>query len=185
MAVSTSAAIGTIAATLGGALTVAVLAVGSGPAGSAPGPAPVPTTDPDDPTCEALLDRYVELGLQRVTPYGWEYPYVYEESFADGGMTAAQGDARAAAPAAPLPATERVTQSGSGTNVQETGVDEPDVVKTDGALLVRLDDGDLVTYDVTGEEPEQLAELELPSLDDPEILLVDDRVVVTGGEPTG
>ena len=46
-----------------------------------------------------------------------------------------------------------MTSSATGTNVQEAGVDEPDVVKTDGELLVRVQDGDLVTYDVSGDEP--------------------------------
>ena len=32
--------------------------------------------------------------------------------------------------------------SETGTNVQEAGVDEPDVVKTDGELLARVRDGD-------------------------------------------
>ena len=59
------------------------------------------------------------------------------------------------APAGPLPATVAGHQTAAGTNVQEAGVDEPDVVKTDGALLVRVEDGDLVTYDVTGAEPER------------------------------
>ena len=53
--------------------------------------------------------------------------------------------------AAPAPVTERATGSENGTNVQEAGVDEPDVVKTDGSLLVRVEDGDLATYDVTGD----------------------------------
>ena len=45
----------------------------------------------------------------------------------------------------------------NGTNVQETGVDEPDVVKTDGSILVRIEDGDLATYDVAGDRPELLS----------------------------
>ena len=70
--------------------------------------------------------------------------------------------------------------------MQESGVDEPDVVKTDGSLLVRLRDGDLLTYDVTGAEPEQLATLPLPDAGqgagEAELLLVGDRVVVLAPE---
>ena len=47
----------------------------------------------------------------------------------------------ATAPAPPPPSGPPA--SGTGTNVQEAGVDEPDVVKTDGSLLVRIADGDL------------------------------------------
>ena len=50
------------------------------------------------------------------------------------------------------PAPVRSTNGETGTNVQEAGVDEPDVVKTDGKTLFRVQDGDLVTYDVSGAE---------------------------------
>ena len=64
---------------------------------------------------------------------------------------------RPSATAAPLaPAPVRSTNGETGTNVQEAGVDEPDVVKTDGRTLFRVEDGDLVTYDVTGAEVERL-----------------------------
>ena len=45
----------------------------------------------------------------------------------------------AVAGAAPVPSG--APASGTGTNVQEAGVDEPDVVKTDGRLLVRVNEG--------------------------------------------
>ena len=73
------------------------------------------------------------------------------------------------------------TSSTTGTNVQEAGVDEPDTVKTDGRLLVRvLDDRTLVVYDVTGTEPVRLGSLSLTGVDAPELLLAGDRVVVIG-----
>ena len=49
--------------------------------------------------------------------------------------------------------------------MQEAGVDEPDVVKTDGTTLFRVEHGDLVTYDLTGAEVERLASLDLPGVD--------------------
>ena len=64
--------------------------------------------------------------------------------------------------------------------MQETGVDEPDVVKTDGQTLLRVQDGDLVTYDVSGAEVQRLASLDLPGAtgaDSTEILLSGDTVV--------
>ena len=61
-----------------------------------------------------------------------------------------------------------MTSSATGTNVQEAGVDEPDVVKTDGSLLVRIDGSTLTTYDVTGATPTRLGSLTLPGIEDPD-----------------
>ena len=67
--------------------------------------------------------------------------------------------------------------------MQEAGVDEPDVVKTDGSLLVRVvDDSTLAVYDVTGDEPVLRGSLVLDGMFSPELLLVGDRVVVIGRE---
>ncbi len=74
----------------------------------------------------------------------------------------------------------RAGSSSTGTNVQEAGVDEPDVVKTDGEILVRMQDDRLTTYDVTGDAPEFLETLEIPDLEGGEILLAGDTVVVVG-----
>ncbi len=56
------------------------------------------------------------------------------------------------APAA-APAPTSATPDFSGTNVQELGVDEPDVVKTDGRLIYAITDGKLRIVDVTGATP--------------------------------
>ena len=134
-------------------------------------------------SCDDLLDWYVERGADLVGPSGWESPMVY---FAQGGVLDS-GTAELVQPAnapgsvsMPLAASERSTASATGTNVQEAGIDEPDVVKTDGELLVRVQDGDLITYDVSGDEPDRLASLALPD-PDAELLLAGDRVVVIMG----
>jgi uncharacterized secreted protein with C-terminal beta-propeller domain len=49
----------------------------------------------------------------------------------------------------------------SGTNVQEAGIDEPDVVKTDGKHVVVAADGRLRVIDVTGDAPRIVGELAL------------------------
>ena len=72
------------------------------------------------------------------------------------------------------------TSTGTGTNVQESGVDEPDVVKSDGELLVRVQDDELTAYDVTGDEPAYLDAVDLPGVADAELLLVGDTVVAIG-----
>src|SRR5438477_531931 len=49
----------------------------------------------------------------------------------------------------------------SGTNVQETGVDEPDLVKTDGNTLFTIDGNQLESVDVRGAAPKLLDTLKL------------------------
>ena len=145
-------------------------------------------------SCDDLLDWYVARGVDRVGPYGWDDGYGYvlhdgvvpmtEERALDSPVT---GSALANAPsAAPgLPTTSRVTNSDDGTNVQEQGVDEPDVVKTDGRTLFRVEGNDLVTYDVTGDIVDRLGSADLVDLRDAEILLSGDAVVAIGHSPTG
>jgi hypothetical protein len=49
----------------------------------------------------------------------------------------------------------------SGTNVQEAGIDEPDVIKTDGTRVVVVADGRLRVIDLTGDAPRQVGTLAL------------------------
>ena len=90
-----------------------------------------------------------------------------------------------ASAAAPLASTARVENGDSGTNVQEQGVDEPDVVKTDGRTLFRVEGNDLVTYDVTGAEVDRIGSADLVDLRDGEILLSGDTVVAIGHAASG
>jgi hypothetical protein len=78
-----------------------------------------------------------------------------------------------------------VGTSPTGTNVQEQGVDESDVAKTDGRVVVRVDRGDLVVTDVTGARARELSRTPLPRglLAQPELLLDGDRVTVVGTLP--
>ena len=110
-------------------------------------------------SCDDLLAWYVERGLDLVGPYGWGGNPNIVYDFAE---SSAGGDAVRAPMAAQAPAPVRATNGETGTNVQEAGVDEPDVVKTDGDTLYRVQDGDLVTYDLSGAEVERLASLDLP-----------------------
>ncbi|CAA9406602.1 beta-propeller domain-containing protein [uncultured Nocardioides sp.] len=125
-------------------------------------------------SCEELLDSYVRRAIDLVGPWGWGGGDL-------GYLEAARSDAGASASEpAESPATTRATDGGTGTNVQEEGVDEPDVVKTDGDTLFRIDDDELTTYDVGGSEVRELAALDLGGISDGEILLVGDRVVAVG-----
>jgi hypothetical protein len=57
------------------------------------------------------------------------------------------------APTAAPQSDSGATADFSGTNVQELGVDEPDLVKTDGKLVFAVTDGRLRIVDVTGDAP--------------------------------
>ncbi|HET6937401.1 MAG TPA: beta-propeller domain-containing protein, partial [Nocardioides sp.] len=133
-------------------------------------------------SCDELLTWYVDRGLDQVGPYGWDgygYPYVVNDAVPAPMTSAASGEQAYRSPLAAAPV--RSTNEETGTNVQEAGVDEPDVVKTDGRTLYRVQDGDLVGYDVSGARVERLTSLDLPGAsgaDSTELLLSGDTVVV-------
>jgi len=140
-------------------------------------------------SCDELLDHYVEEALEIVGPHGWEFGYygLVDEDLAFDLGTPAPANAdvrRSTQESAKAPSTSTSVNSDTGTNVQEQGVDEPDVVKTNGDLLVRIQDATLTTYDVTGKETEELSEIELDGFADGEILLSGDTVVALGGTGT-
>ena len=146
-------------------------------------------------SCEDLLKHYIDANIDQVGPYGWGVggPIYYEGDGiikgtvpyapqAGGPSTETHGNIDAPAP---LPGQDLgmhgANSSATGTNVQERGVDEPDTVKTDGTLLLRLTDHQLTTYDVSGARPERLGSVAIDrKLTDPEFLLAGDRAVVTG-----
>jgi len=125
-------------------------------------------------SCDALLDACVRRGVERVGPYGWDSPV---RAFAAAGGALVEG-------AVPAQSGARVVEQGSsatGTDVQEAGVDEPDLVKTDGELLARVQDDDVALYDVTGDAPAELGEIGLPGpVEHAELLLAGDSLVVVG-----
>jgi hypothetical protein len=178
-------------------------AVGIGYAlGSEPGPPDPPTGPPialanSDlgvaTSCDDLLASYVERALEQVGPYGWGGGGF---EFGLGGSDAGVASEAAGAPdsARAGVSTSRSTSNESGTNVQEVGVDESDVVKVAGSLLLRLRDGELLAYDVAGDEPRLLSSTRLDDargtsawVGDPggELVFVDGRAVVIGTSDDG
>ena len=90
---------------------------------------------------------------------------------------------------APTAAPVADTQSGgdafSGTNVQEQGVDEPDVVKTDGRTVYVLAGARILAYDVTADVPRLRGSLAIDGAPQ-ELLLRGERLLVVGStEPAG
>lgn len=142
-------------------------------------------------SCDDLLVTYRERGRKLVSAWGWGGGPYYYDAYLKGGFSPLETAAdrllnqRAASGGAMprggfTPKMRRATNSDTGTNVQEAGVDEPDSVKTDGKLLVTVRDDDLVTYDVSGSSTEKLSSLPLTGIEDAEILLSGDTVVAVG-----
>lgn len=132
-------------------------------------------------SCDELLASYVDRGLGQVTAWGWggdggDFPVATSADRFNGftELTGARLDR--------MPMTQRVIASETGTNVQEAEVDEPDAVKTDGRILVRLRGDQLLTYDVTGERVRELSALQLRGVEDGEILLAGKTVVVIAAD---
>jgi len=184
MDTSTRIAVGTLVlaavATVGGAL---------GPGGTGTPPAAATALQPFD-DCDQLLDWYVEHTVDQVGPYGWGGRiWTMDQLPPNAGsepVPESAGDLSAAQPQRSGGATSNQGQASgeTGTNVQEVGVDEPDLAKTDGRLVVRLVDGRrVVITDVTGSAPQEVGSWSLPADEHAEsLLLVDDHVLVVSGE---
>jgi uncharacterized secreted protein with C-terminal beta-propeller domain len=128
--------------------------------------------------CEALREWYVEHTVDQVSAYGWRGGVV--PMYAAEDMRSATSSGKAVDGAT---SDGAVSNGPTGTNTQEAGVDEPDVAKTDGRVVVRLQGGrQLVLTDVTGSRPRRLADWELPrSAYADGVLLVGDHVLLSSG----
>lgn len=118
-------------------------------------------------SCSAVLDRLRALGLEAVGPYGFR-----DGAHAVGAPASGTSSADAARPASPSP-----DGPSSRSNVQEPGVDEADLVKTDGEILVAVARDRLQVVSVT--DRSLLSSLEL-SVGVGPLFLVEDTVVVIG-----
>ncbi len=123
--------------------------------------------------CDTFLDYVISHGLELVGPYGLGDPY-FPGPFARMDGTATTMAAEAAA--------EVVGQDldYSGTNVQVLGVDEPDMVKTDGERIILLSEGMLIVADVTGPEPEVTGRLQVGDFMVQSLFLSGDTVLMFG-----
>ena len=111
-------------------------------------------------SCDAFIGHVKAQALDRVGPYGldggrYPDPWIMEEADAEimEESAAAATDSVASAPQAGV--------DYSTTNVQEIGVDEPDLVKTDGNRILVLAHGILHYIDVSSRIPELVGTLDL------------------------
>ncbi len=115
-------------------------------------------------SCPALLDYAKAHATPFVTAYGI--------GGAPGGV---------AVPGVATPSAGTAPQQGvdySGTNVQEAGVDEPDIVKTDGKTLFAVENGELEAVRVGSGAPKLLDTLRIANGWSDDLLLAGDHLLV-------
>ena len=139
--------------------------------------------------CNALLDQLRNWAADRVGPWGFDgRPF---DGTDDMIVEEAEPTASTTLPAEPAadfqrqPPVEGVDYS--GTNVQEAGVDEADIVKTDGRRIIAMSAGHLVVVDATRREV--LGSVLLPVGESAELFLTHDGLMAiqqssgSGGNP--
>ena len=101
--------------------------------------------------CDAFLDHVKREALERVGPYGFDSRRPYPAGVEGDAAATAEADAGSGgSPGATAPVAG---VDYSTTNVQEAGVDEPDIVKTDGKRIMALSRGVLYHIDVSADDP--------------------------------
>lgn len=115
--------------------------------------------------------------------YGMSSDAMYAiEEFADDGVNAGSGGATSA-----KGNTSASSEEHSGTTVQVEGVDEADIVKTDGKYIyiLSLYEGTVKIVDATGEKPKQLASIENIGIYASDMYLSGDRLIIIGDDNYG
>lgn len=167
----TTLALGAVGATAFGISTL--LPTTAPPAAAVPGLTPFAG-------CSELLEHYRSNALEVVGPYGLEGEGYGMPMPGDGATgESAAADSATASSAGGLESAAAEPGSFSETNVQEEGVDEPDVVKTDGEVILTAGwDGAVRVVDA--QERTLVSTLELPGEREgsSELLLQDGRLVV-------
>ena len=136
--------------------------------------------------CDALQKWYVGHTIDQVGPYGWGGRWM--TMYRGGAETTPDlaGAEQADSPTAS--AKDGVANGATGTNTQEAGIDEPDIAKTNGRIVVRVRENQrVVTFtDVSGSSARQLAEWRIPQGSYvSNLLLVGDHVLLVGERASG
>ena len=139
---------------------VLVLAGAAAPVDAAPKPGRLAAFT----SCNDLVSYARRNATRTVGPWGFGGP--------------SPGVTRVGAPVAEQKAGVDTGTEFSGTNVQEEGVDEPDIVKTDGKRIVAIAQGKLRSLDVTGARPRLRDSLDLSDSFAHELLVEGDRALV-------
>lgn len=124
-------------------------------------------------SCDEVLAYLQENALSQVTAWG----------LGGGGFFVDDMMRLGAAATAEASDGSGSSQQYSTTNLQEIGVDEPDMVKTDGRILVAIAQGKLFVVDVIG-EPKLVGSIQLGEIAPQNLFLSGDQVLVIGAAPT-
>ena len=118
-------------------------------------------------SCTAYLDHLKHKALERVGPYGLGggiAPFALESAALTVVAAAVPEEADAAADFGTVQSYgDGAASEFSTTNVQEAGVDEPDIVKTDGNRILAFAQGVLHYVDMSSGTPKLAASFELSS----------------------
>ncbi len=168
---------------VGGAAGIALtVGLAGGPGGlGGPDDARGSALQPFD-TCDELLDYARE---HRWARNAYPYPAGGDVVFQASAAGAMEDSALRAA----APESGAVGPGETGTNVQEAGIDEPDIAKLSGATLFRVQGKAVRSYDVSGDSAVLLDEIDLedqdgdrqPMMFESQLLIAGDRAVVISG----
>jgi len=153
--------------------------------------------------CTAFLDYVQGEAAERVGPYGLnnyggyggfpieERVFDQQADISSDEVQDAPAEEPASAPAVEASPDEGESATGgsddtangptfSGTNVQEQGVDEPDIVKTDGNIIVTLSNNMLTVVDVSAGDPAVVGSLRIDDGWIQEFFLAGDKLIAVG-----
>ena len=122
--------------------------------------------------CDELLSHLKEEARERVGPYGlnyqggpfWGMPEMFRvEEMAE--MDVASAEPESTSGSGPVSSSSDASGSGddsyTGTNVQEVGVDEPDIIKTDGSRILIVNNGVLSHIAIEGSQGTKTDQIEI------------------------
>ncbi|MDG2114047.1 MAG: beta-propeller domain-containing protein, partial [Actinomycetota bacterium] len=137
--------------------------------------------------CSDFLEHVQANALEAVGPWGLDGGGVIalQGGIAVDAVEEAQGGFDADDSAAARDGGGEAGVDYSTTNVQEIGVDEPDIVKTDGERIVALAQGRVHVVDVTGREPVLMGSVSVDGVWVNEMFLVGDRVLLLAHSDSG
>jgi uncharacterized secreted protein with C-terminal beta-propeller domain len=165
---------------------LALVTQGAGCTGDPPAPGPDGHPAPGQAALAAFEDCFAldlvarEAATRRAAPRS--RPGGPAAAATDRAVASAGG--AEAAPAPDRPGAGSPAATWGGTNLREVGVDEPDLVKTDGRRLLAVADGTLRAVDLTGPVPVAAGALPLDE-ETPTALLVDGDTAVLLGTAAG
>jgi uncharacterized secreted protein with C-terminal beta-propeller domain len=116
-------------------------------------------------SCAALTKYMQTNALENLGPYGIGTAVtgaITRTGVDSFGVSEDSAGGLAAAPGAARPATKTPGTDFSTTNVQEAGVDEPDIVKTDGNRIFAIAKNRLYAIDVSGPTPRVAGSIAMP-----------------------